>query len=244
MERIGLIGAMPMEVAPVLARLERAREERIGPSQCWLGALEGAEVVVECCGIGKVNAAMGAQAMLQAYRINRVVHLGVGGALSGGLRVGDVVVAEGCVQYDVDTTALGDLPGFVSTVEKIVFDCDAQMRKEILAAAEAMPDRSFDVRSGVVATGDRFLTRAEEKRKIVQAFHALICDQESCAIAQVCGVNGVPMAVIRAVSDAADGAHAEEFARYAQLAVQNGFSVLLRYLQRPSEGSAQRDKAM
>ncbi|MGN0803158.1 MAG: 5'-methylthioadenosine/adenosylhomocysteine nucleosidase [Candidatus Faecivicinus sp.] len=231
MDRVGLIGAMPMELEPLMARLEDAREEHVGPLTFHLGKIAGVAVVVGCCGIGKVNAAMGAQAMLQAYQPRRVIHVGVGGGLIGRLKVGDVVIASGCVQYDVDTTALGDPPGFVSTVNKIEFECDRDVREDILAAANGMAERRFELFSGRVATGDRFLTRRQEKQRIVDDFSALTCDQESCAIAQVCCIHGTPVAVIRAVSDASDDAHADEYASFAPAAAENAASVALRYLE-------------
>lgn len=240
MDRVGLIGAMPIELEPLMAQLEDAREEHVGPLTFHLGRIAGVDVVVGCCGIGKVNAAMGAQAMLQEYHPRKVIHVGVGGGLIGRLKVGDVVIASGCVQYDVDTTALGDPPGFVSTVNKIEFECDRDVREDILAAANGMTERRFELFSGRVATGDRFLTRRQEKQRIVDDFSALTCDQESCAIAQVCCIHGAPVAVIRAVSDASDDVHADEYANFASAAAGNAASVALRYLE--SLSAAQRKK--
>ena len=232
MNRIGLIGAMPMEVAPFLEYLEHAREECEGPLKFHTGNLWGVPVVVGCCGISKVNAAMGTQAMIQRYHPRLIIHTGVAGALSQQLKIGDVVVARGCVQYDVDTSAIGDPVGFVSTVNRILFECDAELSGAIVEACRLSEERSFAVHSGVVSTGDRFLSRGEDKRWIEDTFGALTCDQESCAVAQVCCVNCIPMAVIRAVSDASDGAHAAEYETYMPMAAQNAAAAAMWFLEK------------
>lgn len=232
MNRIGLIGAMPLEIAPILGYIEDAQREMIGPLEFTTGTIFGIPVVVGCCGISKVNAAMGTQAMIQTYHPELIIHMGVGGALSKELRIGDVVIANGCVQYDVDTSAIGDPIGFVSTVNRIVFDCDARVSDAMLDACEHMERRKFGVHSGIVATGDRFLTRTEDKHWIVKNFGALSCDQESCAVAQVCCVHQTPVAVVRAISDASDEAHAEEYENFLLLAAENAASVVLSFLEK------------
>ena len=228
MNRIGLIGAMPIEVAPILECLETPSEEFVGPLKFHLGTISGVPVVVGCCGISKVNAAMGTQAMIQKYRPRLIIHMGVAGALIDELKIGDVVVAECCVQYDVDTSALGDPVGLVSTVNRILFECDGDVSDAIRTCAAG----DFAVRSGVVSTGDRFLTKADDKKWISQTFGALTCDQESCAVAQVCFVNRTPVAVVRAISDATDEANADEYENFLPLAAKNAASVVLGFLEK------------
>ena len=211
MDRIGLIGAMSKEIAPLLVGMEDRREERVGTFVFHIGTLRGVPAIVCCCGVGKVNAAMGAQTMLLHYAPRFVLHLGVGGSLTERLRVGDVVAARDCVQYDIDVSALGEPLGLVSGPERIDFPCNARAAEQICIAAQEHRAAGFNVVIGRVATGDRFLTKAEDKAFIVENFGALTCDQESCAIAQACYINETPFAVIRAVSDASDGAHGEEF---------------------------------
>lgn len=230
--RIGLIGAMPVEVAPFLERMRPRREERIGPFRFWLGEGAGVPLAVGCCGVGKVNAALGAQAMIQGFCPTAILHAGVGGGLQEGLNICDAVVAKDCVQYDVDTTALGDPLGMISTVERVDLPCDGRIAEALLdAAGESMP-RGRKVMLGRIATGDRFLTSAAEKKRIVRDFGACLCDQESGAIAQACYVGGVPCGVVRAVSDASDGAHQEEFKQYSGQAASVAADVVWKFLEK------------
>ena len=114
--RIALVGAMPMEVEPYLTRIGDARREECGPFVFHLGTACGVPVAVLCCGIGKVNAAMAVQALIGRLAPGLVLHSGVGGSLTAGLGLLDALIARDCVQYDVDTTALGDPPGMISTI--------------------------------------------------------------------------------------------------------------------------------
>lgn len=227
MKRIGLVGAMDMEIAPILKIMENAQTVFAGPFAFLTGEIAGVPVIAGRCGIGKVNAAMAVQALLSAYDISLVVHVGVGGSLTEWLGIGDIVVGEDCVQYDVDTTALGDPPGFVSTVNRIAFPCDIPAAEKILKSAQKMQVKTI---LGRIATGDRFLTDSEEKRAIVDTFGALTCDQESCAVAQVCWINRIPCAVIRSVSDAEDGNHASEYENCAPLAAKNASNLAIRFM--------------
>lgn len=227
--RVGLIGAMEMEVEPYLEWMSAIREERVGPHRFWLGEAFGLSIVVGCCGIGKVNAAMGAQAMLQRYAPEFMLHTGVCGSLTAELAIGDVLVAKDCVQYDVDTTATGDPIGMVSTLNRVSFPCDPRASTAILKAAEQM---NVHACAGRASTGDRFLTHMNEKRWIVDTFGALTCDQESCAIAQVCLVHDTPCAIIRAVSDASDDAHEDEYESWAPRAAIIAASLAWKFLEK------------
>lgn len=228
---MGVIGAMPAEVAPFLDKMDAVREDHVGALRFWLGEAAGVPLVVGCCGVGKVNAAMGAQAMIQKYAPSMILHVGVGGGLRRELNILDVVIAEDCVEYDVDTTALGDPLGMISTIDRISLPCDAEISGALLdAAAKSMPEGSKAI-LGRVATGDRFLTRGAEKQGIVRDFGAWLCDQESGAIAQVCYVNKVPCGVVRAVSDASDGAHDAEFERYSGRAASVAAGVVWKFLE-------------
>ncbi len=221
---IGLITAMPDEAKPYLDRMENDHKERVGEILFHRGSLMGIDVVMLICGIGKVNAAMGAQAMIQKYAPSRILHSGVGGGLTPQMRIGDVVVGRNCVQYDVDTSALGDPVGMVSTVDQIYFPCDQDAARTLMQCASG---RAF---FGTIATGDRFLTHREDKQPIVDMFGALTCDQESCAIAQVCWIHHTPFSVVRGVSDVTDEEQGAEYVDHVSLAAGASAQVILEFL--------------
>ena len=225
----GIIGAMPSEAELLKGQMEDLCEIKIGRLTFWEGLLCGQDAVIAVCGIGKVNAAMAVQALIGRLAPGLVLHSGVGGSLTAGLGLLDALIARDCVQYDVDTTALGDPPGMISTIDRVSLPCDAAVADGLMAAAR---EAGASAKFGRVATGDRFLSSAEEKRGIAEAFGALTCDQESAAIAQVCFVHNVPCGVVRAVSDATDGAHGDEFKVYAPRAAEIAAGIVWRFLEK------------
>ena len=202
---IGILGAMSVEIQGLMASLEQAKEQTVGRMRFVSGVLHDRDVVLAECGIGKVNAAACAQAMIQLYHPNLVLNVGVGGSLSSELHYAEVAVARDLVQHDVDTTALGDEYGLVSTVNMIRFPCDERAVNLIAECVRAVGSRAV---VGTIASGDQFVATRERKEFIVSHFDAICCEMEGGAIAQVCYLNGTPCAVIRAISDNADeGAH-------------------------------------
>ena len=205
---IGIIGAMEPEVAGLIAALSEHAEEKFGGVVFHTGILEGKRVAIARCGVGKVFAAIAAEAMICAYAPSLIVNTGVGGAVADGLSTGSVVVAESLCQYDMDTSPIGDPVGLISGINKIYFEADGRAVGILLSAARELG--VFAVK-GIVATGDRFVASPEEKARIAKGFGASACEMEGGAIAQTAFVNSTPFAVVRAISDSADGSASEDY---------------------------------
>ena len=199
---IGIIGAMKDEVAAIIDRLEDRSTDRVGSLEFNTGSLFGKRVVVALCGVGKVFAAIAAEAMIIKYAPRLIVNSGVGGALDKSLRPLDIVFADKLVQHDMDTSPLGDPVGLISGINKVYFDADARA-VEILADTAKGLGVSYMV--GTVATGDRFVCDKADKELITSRFGAAACEMEGGAIAHTAYVNSTPFVVVRAISDSADG---------------------------------------
>lgn len=153
------------------------------------------KILAACSGIGKVNAAMAAELLCVRYGAACILNPGVAGCATD-LPVGTLVVPDEFVQHDMDTTAIGDPVGFVSTVNTVTFPTWAPAHcREILTA------HGFSAHGGRAATGDWFATNCERSHRIVANFHPTLLDMEGCAIAQVCLRNGVRFAAVKSVSD-------------------------------------------
>lgn len=225
---IGILGAMQVEVDLLLAKLENTEKEHISGYDYFKGQLCGQNVVIARCGVGKVNAAVCCQTMILTYHPDLVINTGVAGGLSKKLNIGDIGVARDLVQHDVDTTAVGDPIGFVSTVNCLAFPCAQWAVDGILAAVAAQGNLKGEVVR--IASGDQFIEKREDKMRIVSLFQADVCEMEGGAIAQVCYINHTDCAVIRAISDAMDGEHHIEFAQFVNMAAENSSNVLMHFL--------------
>ena len=215
---IGIIGAMDSEVKGLIARIEDCRCERVGGLDFYSGHIGGKSVVVSKCGVGKVFAAMCAEAMIIKYAPRLIINSGVGGALADGLKCTDIVVATRLVQHDMDTSAIGDPKGLVSGINKVFFDADERATKILLSAAS---ECGINAREGVIASGDIFVATSELKERIRSDFGASVCEMEGAAIAQTAYVNSTPFAVVRAISDNADGESPMSFVEFLAEAVKS-----------------------
>ena len=190
--KIGLVYAMTGEIESLLT------QENAQPLQTVAGVpfyQIRPDVIACACGVSKVNAAMGAQLLISLYHPDLVLNAGVAGCFVN-VPIGTIVLAEGFVQHDVDTTAIGDPVGLVSTVNQIQFPT-----ADLPAAKAAMDATGVPYRTGWVATGDWFATDTPRSHWIADTFHPLLCEMEGCAVAQVCLRNGVKFMAIKSVSD-------------------------------------------
>ena len=199
--KIGIIGAMDVEVELLRVRLFDQEVTSAVGMDFYEGRLGEKDVVVVKCGIGKVNAGVCAQALVDRFHVTHLINTGIAGSLDPeGLDVGDLVVATDCVQHDFSVAPLGYAPGLIPGRERVEFVADARMREVALSTAAAVAPEVRAV-AGRVASGDQFISAEEDRARIVSAFGAMCCEMEGAAIAQVATLNGVPFAVVRAISD-------------------------------------------
>ena len=240
--RYGIIAAMKIEAEHIIAAMEDARRETVGGIEFTLGKIRTAnehaggeigeaDVVVAVCGIGKVFAAMCAQTMIVTYKPDCVINTGVAGSLSRDIGVGDVVIAEDVVQHDMDTSPLGDPVGLISGLNVVKMHCSDKLRMSVLrnAAAHVLEGTGTKVFTDrVIATGDQFIADAAKKQWIVDTFGASACEMEGGAVGQVCTANGVPFAIVRTMSDSADGGAVEDYPSFAKKAAGISAKIVIR----------------
>ena len=190
--KIGLQFAMPAE----LHALPGAKDWTPFETVSGIPFYEAEPGIIACAGgVSKVNAAMAAEILCLKYGVDLILNAGVAGCLTD-LPTGSLVVPSEFVQHDVDTTAIGDPVGLVSTVNQIQFPT-----ADLPAARAAMDATGVPYRTGWVATGDWFATDTPRSHWIADTFHPLLCEMEGCAVAQVCLRNGVKFMAIKSVSD-------------------------------------------
>ena len=223
---IGIIGAMQIEIEGLKQAMTEITEEKISGVTFTRGKLEGVEVVCAVCGVGKVFAAIAAEAMILRYHVRALLNTGVAGGLAEGLVVGDVVLADAVVQHDMDTSPLGDPVGLLSGINVVRLNADPAMLQALCAAAEA---QGLCYRVGTVATGDQFIASDAQKSRIKQQFSAAACEMEGGSIGHVAYVNGVPFAVLRAISDGGDGM---EFSEFVTLAAARSVALTKEFVKR------------
>ena len=190
--RIGLQFAMPAE----LHALPGGRELTPFETVSGIPFYEVGPDILACAGgVSKVNAAMAAEVFCLKYGVDLILNAGVAGC-AGDLPTGSLVVASEFLQHDVDTTAVGDPIGLVSTVNRVFFPTWEPERCVTL-----LKELGFDAVTGRVATGDWFAVGGSRSEWIRDTFSPLLVEMEGCAIAQVCLRNNVKFAALKSVSD-------------------------------------------
>lgn len=220
---IGIIGAMESETAAIIRGMEQVEAQTISGVRFVCGKWCGKEVVVATAGVGKVFAALCAEAMILTYRPDCIINTGVAGALDPALEIMDVVIAEQVVQHDMDTSPLGDPVGMISGINQVELPADKKLIKAFQKAAEAVGAKAI---CGVVASGDQFIADQQKKNLIRTRFNASCCEMEGAAIGHVCYVNKVPFAVLRAISDGASEEAVMDFPAFVKKAAKQSIEIL------------------
>jgi adenosylhomocysteine/aminodeoxyfutalosine nucleosidase len=198
--KIAIMGAMPEEVEPLLARLDSYAEIEYADNIYYEGKYKGKDVVVAYSKIGKVFATLTAATMIERFGCDMLLFTGVAGAISDDLHIGDLIVADGLVQHDLDITAFGHPHGYVPEGDVCIW-ADAGL-KDI--AKKAAYDKGIKLKHGIIATGDQFVADPKRKNWIGEVFKADALEMEGAAVAVVCNALDVPFFVLRAISDSAD----------------------------------------
>lgn len=227
--KIGIIGAMKIEVEKLCDMAENVKKEKIGGIEFCRGTLRGHDVVIAVCGVGKVFAAMCAQTMILHYAPDMIINTGVAGALANELRVGDVAVAENVVQHDMDTSPIGDPVGLISGINIVQIPAD---EKIFTALKKTALDLGMTCLGGTIASGDQFIADKEKKSYIKKTFSAIACEMEGAAIGQVCFVNGTPFGILRSISDNGDESAGMSYDKFIGVAVDNSVKILTEFLKR------------
>ena len=244
---LALVSAMPEELQAVLDLLPDEQRISLGGRSYWQGHLHGQTVVAVLSGIGKVAAATTTALLIQRFRVSRVLMTGVAGGIGPGVKVGDVVVASELQQHDLDASPIfprHEVPGYglsrfktdAALSGQLARACEATVREAAATlgaeAIETFGLQSPRVHRGLLVTGDRFVSRTTESEALQRELpDALAVDMESAAVAQVCADFGVPLAVVRTISDRADDAAHVDFPRFlTQVASRYSVAIVERLL--------------
>ena len=215
--KTGIIGAMDEEVDSLKREVKNATITSIAGMEFCEGTLDGENVVIVKCKMGKVNAGTCAQLLINLFGATRIINTGVAGSLDASIDIGDIVVSTDAVQHDFDLTPLGYAPGELDGIGSPALAADASMcASAVNAVKNCAPE--VHVFEGRICTGDQFISSPEQKRVIVERFGGLCCEMEGGAIAQICCQNKVPFVIIRAISDKADGSAEMAFAQFLKIA--------------------------
>lgn len=228
---IGIIGAMETEVTQLKEAMQIEETFEYASMTFCKGILCGANVVVVRSGIGKVNAGICAQILIDKFGVEILINTGIAGSLDAQIDIGDIVISTDLVEHDMDVTVFGNPIGQNPGMDTFSFPADPVLVEKAKAAnIEANPDiKTF---TGRIVSGDQFVSSSEVKEKLVANFQAKCTEMEGAAIAHVAYLNQVSCVIIRAISDKADNSATMDYPTFEKKAIEHSVKLVQNLLPR------------
>ena len=228
---LGIIGAMDEEVAKIKEQMSDVKVMTKAAMDFYEGTLGGKPVVVVRSGIGKVNAAMCTQILVDIYGVDAVINTGIAGSLNAQIDIGDIVLSTDTLEHDMDAVAFGYPLGQIPRMDTLAFKADDKLRaiaKKV--CEEVVPEVS--VFEGRVVSGDQFVSDKGKKEWLVENFDGYCTEMEGAAIAHAAYLNEIPFLIIRAISDKADDSASMDYPTFEAQAIEHSVTLLLELCKR------------
>lgn len=226
---IGIIGAMDEEVAKLKEKMEDVTITTKASMDFYQGTLQGKEVTVVKSGIGKVNAGICAELLIELFHATAIINTGIAGSLNAQIDIGDLVISTDVVQHDMDAVAFGYEVGQIPRMEVLAFPADKDLREVAKRSCDKI-QLNQKIFEGRVVTGDQFVSSKEKKDWLVKTFQGYCTEMEGGAIAQAAYLNQVPFLIIRAISDKADNSASMDYSEFEAKAIEHSVELLMEML--------------
>lgn len=220
MNKIGIIGAMDVEVNTLKNDMNIETTCKKAGMEFCEGVLNGQKVVVVRSGIGKVNAAVCTQILVDVFGVDAVINTGIAGSLNAEINIGDIVISTDVLHHDVDAVNFGYPLGQIPQMDVFSFAADEKLAETAKEVCEKV-NPEIKVFRGRVVSGDQFIADRAVKNRIEENFHGFCTEMEGAAIAQAAYLNEIPFVIIRAISDKADDSATMDYPAFEKKAVEH-----------------------
>lgn len=220
----GILGALDAEIALIREHMEIEKQEDRFGTTFYFGTVHGKSVVLACCGVGKVNAAVCAAYLLGTCGADCVVNVGIAGAMMSGLHMLDVVISEEVGFHDQDTVMLNYYP------KRAFFQADPTLAALCDRACAEIPRLAGKYLHGRIASGDQFVSETAVKQSINKRYAPACVEMEGAAVGHAAFMYEKPFLVIRTMSDAADDNADETYDNFIDEAAKTSAEIILHML--------------
>lgn len=221
---IGIIGAMDEEVCQIAEVMQVSETYERASMTFKKGTLNGKDVVIVRSGIGKVNAAVCTQILVDHFNVDCVINTGIAGSLRSEIDIADVVLSSDVLHHDMDATGFGYPMGQIPRMDVLSFKADERLIELGKAACEKVA--SVGVHVGRVVSGDQFISDKNVKERIIKNFDGYCTEMEGAAIAQTAYLNKIPFLILRAISDKADDSATMDYPTFEAMAIKNSVEII------------------
>lgn len=217
---IGIIGAMEEEVIKLKGLMSDVQVIKKASMDFYKGKYGKKDVVIVRSGIGKVNAGICTQILIDLFEVSCVINTGIAGSLDANINIGDIVISTDTIQHDVDAVAFGYDLGVIPRMETSVFPADSRLIKLATRICSEV-NTDVTVREGRIVSGDQFIADKNKKEWLTTQFGGICTEMEGAAIAQAAYLNQVPFLIIRAISDKADDSAHMDYPTFEAKAIEH-----------------------
>ena len=231
MQKIGIIGAMEIEVETLKSHMQIENTLEKASMTFLEGTLNNIPGVIVRSGIGKVNAGMCVQILTDLFHVTHVINTGVAGSLNASIDIGDIVVSTDTLYHDVDATGFGYPLGEVPQLGTLTFTADAEMIAQAKSSCETV-NPEIKVFEGRIVSGDQFVSNPQVKETILNNLPGSYCTEiEGAAIAHASWLNHIPFVIIRAISDKADDSAHMDYPAFEKAAAEHSARLVEHMIQ-------------
>ena len=220
--KFGILCAGDSELEPFLSHIQNCVVTEKAMLKFYEGKINGVSITALYSGVGKVNAAVAAQILIDTYHVDAVINAGTAGGIHDKIKIFDSVISTQVAYHDMDDDILTEFHPWLASV---YFDADEKL---LNTAKDAFKDRN-SVFFGKMVTGDKFI---EDKMRTIidEKYSPLSVDMETASIAHVCCVNKIPFIAIRTITDTASHDGADSFERNCEQASVISKNMTLEFL--------------
>ena len=225
---IGIIGALDEEIDLVCEKLKEVTTTEKARHIFHKGKLEEKDVTVVKCGVGKVNAAICTQILIDSFGCGQIIFGGVAGSLLASLKQGDVVISSHVVQFDIDLTAFGRRHGELANQDRLI-EADHDLIDAATNSFDDMFEKSSDppaLMVGTIVSGDSFISDPKTIKWLQREFGAACTEMEGGAIGYTSKINNIPFVIIRVISDSADNEAVDQFDTFLSKSSKTLFNLI------------------
>lgn len=227
MHRIGIIGAMSLEVEMLIKSMTVKEKKECAGNMYYIGELFEKEIVVTCCGVGKVNAASSTQILISEFKVDCIINTGIAGGMHSAVEVCDVVISKDVTHHDV---RIGQMKSCFPYQE--CFEANKDLVKVAVEVIEKEKIIKGNHHIGRIVSGESFIDNLELKEQINSAFSPHCVEMEGSAIGHVAYINRVPFVVIRSISDNADNEAMLSYDEFEKIAAQQSSKIVINMIKR------------
>ena len=220
MKPIIIVSAIKEEIQDFLDYFKEVKIEKNGKFITYHTNYYSTPLILSTSGVGKVSAAMTTQYLINKFEPEIILFTGIAGALNSTYEIGNIIIANTCIQYDIDASELGFSPGTIPYTDYKTFSSD----HKLLDLAKKIKTKNA-IHFGTILTGDQFISHKKRinYQHLFDYFKGDAIEMEGAALAHVCTHNNLPFLVIRTISDKADETAPKDFNAFLKIASRNNF---------------------